>query len=48
MVDEALKSLDGRIEEIYDEDGRSSIPSSPQPIVGCRCGPASRRAAVFN
>src|SRR5579864_5489048 len=26
MVDEALKSLDGRFEEIYDEDGRRSIP----------------------
>jgi len=26
MVDEALKSLDGRLEEIYDEDGRKSIP----------------------
>jgi len=26
MVDEALKSLDGRFEEIYDEDGRKSIP----------------------
>jgi transposase len=26
MVDEALKSLDGRFEEIYGEDGRKSIP----------------------
>src|SRR5690242_2297765 len=26
MVDEALKSLDGRFEEIYEEDGRKSIP----------------------
>jgi len=26
MVDEALKSLDGRFEEIYGEDGRRSIP----------------------
>src|SRR5258706_3252005 len=26
MVDEALKSLDGRFEEIYDEEGRKSIP----------------------
>src|SRR4029077_9535165 len=26
MVDEALKSLDGRFKEIYDEDGRKSIP----------------------
>ena len=26
MVDEALKSLDGRFHEIYDEDGRKSIP----------------------
>src|SRR5712672_2183225 len=26
MVDEALQSLDGRFEEIYDEDGRKSIP----------------------
>src|SRR6204780_1295954 len=26
MVDEALKSLDGGFEEIYDEDGRKSIP----------------------
>jgi transposase len=26
MVDEALKALDGRFEEIYDADGRKSIP----------------------
>src|SRR5512136_2897201 len=26
MVDEALKALDGRFEEIYDGDGRKSIP----------------------
>src|SRR5260370_29450504 len=26
MVDEALKALDGRFEEIYGEDGRKSIP----------------------
>src|SRR5712692_11289828 len=26
MVHEALKSLDGRFEEIYEEDGRKSIP----------------------
>jgi transposase len=26
MVDEALKSLDGRFNEIYDQDGRRSIP----------------------
>src|SRR5580658_992382 len=26
MVDEALKTLDGRFEELYDEDGRKSIP----------------------
>jgi transposase len=26
MVDEALKSLNGRFEEIYEEDGRKSIP----------------------
>ena len=26
MVDEALKALDGRFEEIYGEDGRQSIP----------------------
>ena len=26
MVDGALKSLDGRFEEIYGEDGRKSIP----------------------
>src|SRR5208337_608787 len=26
MVDEALKSMDGRFEEIYGEDGRRSIP----------------------
>jgi transposase len=26
MVDEALKALDGRFDEIYDEDGRRSIP----------------------
>ena len=26
MVDEALQALDGRFNEIYDEDGRRSIP----------------------
>lgn len=26
MVDEALKALDGRFDEIYGEDGRKSIP----------------------
>lgn len=26
MVDEALKTLDGRFEELYEEDGRKSIP----------------------
>lgn len=26
MVEEALKALDGRFEELYDEDGRKSIP----------------------
>ena len=26
MVDDALKTLDGRFEELYDEDGRKSIP----------------------
>jgi hypothetical protein len=42
MVDEALQSLDGRFEEIYDEDGRKSIP--PSVCCGhycCRCSTRS-------
>jgi hypothetical protein len=29
MVDAALQSLDGRFQEIYDEDGRKPSPPSP-------------------
>ncbi len=44
MVDEALKELDGRFEEIYDADGRKSIP--PERCYGLCCCRCSTRCAV--